>query len=516
MRSGIAFFTIGAVVVLSGCGSAAERASTPEQKSADQTSTAAGSIAGGPSAARDGLNQIAGQTITDVPSGLRPDAPTEIRPVTNTDNGEIDRIAAMSVADVEEFWSGAYGPPLSGTFVPVADLFSWDSADPSPEGKFCSRPTAAFPNASFCGGERQNCTPSGSCSNAYNTIGWDRAEMIPQLQRAFGDNGVGLVLAHEYGHAIQRVSSDLNPRRSIVAEQQADCFAGVYARWVTDGKSPRFTLNTGEGLNKLLTELLGIRDAVESEEDRRASMGMGEHGSAFERISAFEMGFNDSTPACAGINEGEIAQRRGNLPVALQSGESGENPVTEESVRVLGEALNTVFAPSDPPAISFDQYSCSDARASGPTSYCPSTNTVYADISGLADQAISISGDQGERVRTLPQFGDYTSYSAVVSRYALAIQQERGLELDSATAGLRTACLTGVATAAMSDGVPVSGDQTIRLTAGDLDEAVAGLLADGLMAADVNGDYTPNGFARVAAFRTGVLGDQDTCFKTYA
>jgi hypothetical protein len=56
---------------------------------------------------------------------------------------------------------------------------------------------------------------------------------------------------------------------------------------------------------------------------------------------------------------------------------------------------------------------------------------------------------------------------------------------------------------------------TVALTAGDLDEAVAGLLTNGLAASDVNGQSVPAGFARIDAFRTGVLGDQDHCFKWF-
>lgn len=518
LRVGAAVVAVGTFLVASGCARPEQQASTTDPSVPQRISDSQqpNPIAGGSPALFNDLEQVAGRPITDIPSGLRPDAPAQTRTVVNTDGGAIDRLAAVAIGDVEEFWSGAYGPPLSGRYTPVAALFSWDSTDESQKGAFCGSETAGYVNAAFCWGETDNCTPAGSCSSAYNTIGWDRVRMIPDEQRTFGDAAVAIAtMAHEYGHAIQHVMSDLKPRRSIVSEQQADCFAGIYARWVTDGKSPAFTLNTGEGLNKVLADVAGAGDPAPTVQERKKDLGLLEHGSAFERISAFEKGFNDGTAACVGINEEEIAARRGNLPVALQTGESGENPITEDSLSTFVEVLNTVFAPTDPPALSFSAPTCSDARSSAPTSYCPSTDTVYADVSALADQAISITGDAGVKLMTLPLFGDYTAYSAVASRYALAVQKQRGLNLDSESAGLRTACLTGAATAAISNGVTVSGGPTIRLTAGDLDEAVNGLLVNGLIAADVNGDYTPNGFARVAAFRTGVLGDQDTCLKTF-
>ena len=97
-----------------------------------------------------------------------------------------------------------------------------------------------------------------------------------------------------------------------------------------------------------------------------------------------------------------------------------------------------------------------------------------------------------------------------------AIQHERGgLVLDNAEAALRTACLTGVATTKMSKEVSTPDGNTIALTAGDVDEAVSGILTNGLVAGDVNGESVPSGFSRIDAFRVGVLGDEDRCFKRF-
>jgi hypothetical protein len=111
--------------------------------------------------------------------------------------------------------------------------------------------------------------------------------------------------------------------------------------------------------------------------------------------------------------------------------------------------------------------------------------------------------------------GDNTGYSVVVSRYMMALQHQRGGALDNAGTALRTACLTGVATAELTTGVTTPDGTTILLTAGDLDEAVSGLLANGYAASDVNGDTVPSGFSRIDAFRIGVLGNEERCFKRF-
>jgi predicted metalloprotease len=322
------------------------------------------------------------------------------------------------------------------------------------------------------------------------------------------------VLAHEYGHAVA-LSAKLTKRRrtpTLVAEQQADCLAGVYLRWVAQGDSPRFSLSTADGLNTVLATMLVLRDPLMH---ANATIGDNEHGSAFERISAFQFGFTDGAAACAGINAKELHERRGDLPVKLQQNETGEWPVSKESVHVIVDAMTTVFAPADPPQIAFGANgasACGHARPSPPASYCPDTNTITVDLPALRKMGTPTEDD---KLVTLS--GDNTAYSVLASRYMLAVQaQQGGLVLDNAQAALRTACLTGVATTKLSQGVTNPDGRGVTLTAGDLDEAVSGLLTNGLAASDVNGESVPAGFSRIDAYRTGVLGDDsERCIKRF-
>jgi hypothetical protein len=325
--------------------------------------------------------------------------------------------------------------------------------------------------------------------------------------------GVTLVLAHEYGHAVQNQAGLKNKNTpTLVAEQQADCFAGAYMRWVAEDKSPRFTLSTGAGLNKVLAAVIAFRDPLLSENDPEA--GVDEHGSAFERLSAFQFGFTDGPSACAAIDMKEITQRRGDLPVLLPEDQTGELPVTEESVRSVVDAMGILFSPAKPPKLSFkasDAGGCPDARPSPPASYCPTTNAIAVDLPALKAMGVQSDSEEGGLAS-----GDNTAYSVVVSRYMQAIQHARGgATLDNAEAALRTACLTGVATVKMSKNVTTPDGNTIALTAGDVDEAVSGILTNGLAASDVNGESVPSGFSRIDAFRVGVLGDEDRCFKRF-
>lgn len=441
--------------------------------------------------------KVGGLQAVDGSSGLRANAEKPTRQVDGTDGGKDDEIAAQSVSDLETYWQGVYPESFSGQFQPVEALISWNSDDY--DGTFCDESTAGLINAAFCEDD--------------NTVGWDRGVLLPALRKANGDMAITMVLAHEYGHAIQKMAK-LNKKGTptLVAEQQADCFAGSYMRWVAEGNSPRFTLSTGDGLNNLLAAMISFRDPLLSQDDYFDTGD--EHGSAFERISAFQFGFTDGPSSCAAIDAKEIGQRRGDLPVELQQDQTGEWPVSEESVRSIVEAMNILFTPKNPPQLSFDAAAaskCPDARASSPVSFCPATNTIAVDLPELQKMGTS-SGDSDNVLVT----GDNTAYSVLVSRYMLAVQHEHGgLVLDNAEAGLRTACLTGVATTKMSKEVTTPDGNTVALTAGDIDEAVSGLLTNGLVASDVNGESVPAGFSRIDAFRIGVLGDENRCLKRF-
>ena len=452
-------------------------------------------VKGNPVSVFDDPFKVAGMPAVDGPTGLRPGAKEPSREVQNTDDGEIDNLAASAISDIEDYWENAYPEAFDDDFTPVKDVISWDAAGYEPAG-FCGQDTYGLENAGYC--------------FVDHTIGWDRGRLLPDVKDNFGEIAVANVLAHEYGHAIQR-QSRLNKKGTpiLVAEQQADCLAGSYMRWVAEGNSDRFTLSTADGLNSLLAAVISFRDPLLSEDEY--APGANDHGSAFERITAFQFGFTDGASSCASINEREIVQRRGDLPVALQQGESGDWPVSEESVKAIMEALGTLFSPADPPTLSLEgEQDCPDARPSPPVSYCPATNTIGVDMSEL--EAMGAPSDQMDGLVS----GDNTAYSILVSRYMLALQHQRGgLALDSAEAALRTACLTGVATTKMTEPVTTSDGTTVALSAGDLDEAVSGLLTNGLAAGDVNGETVPSGFSRMDAFRTGVLGDEERCFKRF-
>jgi predicted metalloprotease len=433
--------------------------------------------------------RVGGLPVSEVPSGPRPDAPQPDGVVENTDDGDIDRLALLAVNDIEEFWEKNYAAYLPGDFEPVETLVSYDSTDPSGP-PVCGADAYEVPNAMYC--------------YKLNVMAWDRGVFMPVGSEYFSDMGVVGVIAHEYGHALQWMAglADLDTD-VLVREQQADCFAGVYLRSVAAGDSPRFTLSTGDGLNRVLAGVIYIRDRLD------AGPTGDPHGSALDRVSAFQMGFSGSADQCAAIDMDEIDERRGDLPQQLGydifETQVLDSPIDEDTLSQLMDVLTDTFQPADPPTLSVEQNEWASAATEQPTAYCPETNTIYVDLPALREVGAPKTEEEDE---VLLQ-GDNTALSMVTSRYALAVEHERGVRLDTPVAALRTACLTGVAQGQMTDGDFV-------LSPGDTDEAVAGLLTNGVAASDVNGTPAPAGFTRILAYRLGLSSDAEECFQRFS
>lgn len=435
--------------------------------------------------------RVGGLPVAEGPSGPRPDAPRPVGTVQNTDGGPIDDLMLLAINDIEEFWQRTYASYLPGHFEPVETLLSYDSTDPN-SPSVCGTETYQLPNAFFC--------------YLRNVMGWDRGVFIPAAQRYFGDMGAVGVIAHEYGHALQWMAGLADEDTDgLVKEQQADCLAGVYLRSVAAGESPRFTLSTGDGLNRVLAGAIYIRD--------RPLIGLfdDEHGTALDRVSAFQMGFSGNADQCAAIDTAEIEERRGDLPrniMIYDDRESLDSPINMDTLSSLMTALSEILQPSNAPTLTTERSQCGANKTAAPTAYCPEANKIFIDLAAL--QAVGEPKTE-EEDQVLVQ-GDNTALSMVTSRYALAIQRQQGVNIDTPMSALRTACLTGVAQGHMTD----ARGADFVLSPGDVDEAVAGLLTNGVVASDVKGRSAPAGFTRILAYRLGLSSEIDECFQRFS
>lgn len=317
-------------------------------------------LAGRPASMLDDPDRVGGLPANDGPNGVRSKAPAPTGAARGSDGGAEDHLAVTAINDIQDFWSTAYPDFFAGPFTPVSALIFYDSTDPSSPGICGSRTTYRVVNASYC--------------LLDDSVSWDRGSLIPKARTFFGDVAVAGLLAHELGHAVQNRAHLVRRllTRTIVKEQQADCFAGVYLRWVADGHSPRFTMNTTDGLDHVLAGGITLRDPVDEPEFARDA-----HGSALDRVGAFQEGFDGDPSTCAAIDMKEVDRRRTGLPKALLfypvgDSEAGETPIDGDSLTALMQTLGQIFQPGSAPTLTVGgDGTCADARPSPPASYCP-------------------------------------------------------------------------------------------------------------------------------------------------
>ena len=188
-------------------------------------------------------NRVAGLPVNDGPSGPRTAPPSAAGSVRNTDDGA-PIVSQRWPSGHRGLLAAALPETLPGSFSPVSGLVS---VDPGQHTECAGQIRGFSFNAAYCRrrGDVITGTGPGCCRSRRSSLAsWRSTGYWP-----------------EYGHALQR-KGRLGRRQhpELVSEQQADCFAGVYLRWVAEGDSSRFELNTTEALDKVLAGAIAIRD----------------------------------------------------------------------------------------------------------------------------------------------------------------------------------------------------------------------------------------------------------------
>jgi predicted metalloprotease len=409
--------------------------------------------------------------------------------VVGEDGGAVDQLAAGALADLEDYWTEAFPDVFGGPFVPLqGGYFSVDpgNVDPAqyPQGVGCgSDPREVENNAFYC--------QSPDAPNS-DSISYDRS-FLGELGEQYGAFLPALVMAHEFGHAVQaRVGS---PRTSIATETQADCLAGSWARWVAEGEAARSRLREPQ-LDELLRGYFQLRDPVGT-----SSAAESAHGSFFDRASAFQEGFDDGPTACRDRFGPDRVFTQGQFTTDLDFERQGNAPYgdligyVEESLPAFWEeAFTQVFDESfDPPSVeAFDRTAPDCAPDDRDLVYCADQNLVGYDEQDLTLEAYRI--------------GDYAVATGISIPYALAARSQLGLDPGDPDALRSAVCLTGW----FSQQVYNRQVPDVQASPGDLDESVAFLLEYGVED-EVLGAADLSGFQLVDIFRAGFVEGPGAC-----
>ncbi|MCP4961558.1 MAG: hypothetical protein GY925_20110 [Actinomycetia bacterium] len=375
---------------------------------------------------------------------------------------DLDDFVADTVDDLLAYWTEEYPEVYGSAFQPLKDIFAFD-----PNGNrqiSCGQPLdpkILNSNAIYCPPE--------------DYITWDDSFLIPNFYANFGKAAVGVVLAHEYGHAVQtRGGLQAAP---IIRDLQADCFAGSWIRRAIDGDGAiRLTDSDLEGA---VSGFLLLRDPPGNPTDSQSA-----HGSAFDRVNAFQSGFSEGATRCRDFaSEGvEI------VDIALEQLDvGGGNLGFQEAVDAVLSDLKDFWNPylaeiGLPNGLGTEWFSgvsipCVDAGSGGQVfHYCAGDGSIQLDQETLA--------------RLHADIGDFATGLHLARLYGEAVVTEAGFRDD---VGLVADCLAGV----WAGDVAYTSTRPLELTGGDLDEALATLIDDPERA------DAASLFERVDAFKSG-------------
>jgi len=296
--------------------------------------------------------------------------------VRGSDGSDDDRVAAATLRNLEIYWEREY-PRLAGRrpFPPLAGSYSVDST-------LRGRGTAVP-----CSGD-----PAELEGNAYycpraDVLAFDRSALVPVLREDFGDAAVVVVLAHEFGHAVQQrlgATGAVGPGSpggslfggpqffapTILLEGQADCYAAAFLRQVRDGALPDLRTGTS-GVDDAMSALVTFRDPVGT-----GASDADAHGNAYDRVSSFQMGFEGGPGTCAGMTVTNRLFTQRSF-TSLSDAQSGGNLPLEQLVTALGSDLDRFYAqvvrargrPWTAPR-SVAGVGCDGADPQGAVSYC--------------------------------------------------------------------------------------------------------------------------------------------------
>lgn len=407
---------------------------------------------------------------------------------------DIETITQLTIFDLEEWWGSELPAVFGVEYDPVSEFGPY----------FISQG-----DIPFCGGplKREEFETNAFYCPIDDTVQWDAETLMAPLFQEFGNFTVALVLAHEWGHAVQaRFGFDHVNQPTIVSELQADCLAGAWTRRIEAGESNLLRLEPGD-LEEAMAGFLLIGDQLGS-----APGGPNAHGGSFDRLNAFFDGFNAGTAECATYEDsppdivfiplrvGEDPVQGGDLPLADTA------PFLIDALEVFWTIVYPeVFGTAWIPVSSTVPY----RPSSGTFPSCAGTTFDRAFYEGnafycAADDYVAWD-DEVLFLDLYVQIGDFAIGLILANEWGRAVQSRAGLDIHTPAAQLQVDCLAGVWAAAL---IPDDNPMGILLSAGDLEEGIAGFLT---LSAAPGDEETVSAFDRFESFKDGFFSGTDAC-----
>lgn len=424
---------------------------------------------------------------------------------------DYDGFLTAAFGDIQAFWTETFPATYGAEFEPLGG------------GIFAGYPSRTAPIPG-CGGGNSSYDDVASRGAFYcidgDFMAYDDEVLLPKLVNELGKEAVAVVLAHEFGHAVQARANEWN-QPGVLKEQQADCFAGAWSAHVASGGSDVIRFDDAD-VRAGLVAMMNVRDPVDG--DGLANPQA--HGTGFDRVGAFQDGFIGGADRCTtfftenrtlvDIKFRADGPNPGNLPLVDDTPDPQRGP--QDIVTLIPASLEFYWteitgangvaftAPTLQPFATDGPYpSCpgiDGAAFHRNVLFCPTDNTIYWD----QDYALELS--------LQPLTGDMSVGYLYSNAYSEAIQTALNGQRTGEARALFNDCLTGSWARFIAPPVPEARTNKVELSAGDLDEAIVTAIA----LSDASTDTNVNGsaFEKIGAFRTGVLGGLEVCNNSIA
>ena len=426
-------------------------------------------------------------SVVVVVGGWTPTAAGAADGTTQPYSASLDR----AIVDIQQFWTdtlpGLYGVDYEK--IPADKLIPY------------TQNTAIPP----CG--EQQLTYQDVANNAFycptaKYVAWDDQQLFPSLYKQFGPFVLSLVLAHEWGHVIQDQTGTTGS--TALLELQADCFAGAWVRHLQQDKNSPIKVGTAE-LTNALGGFLDFRDPPGTD-----PTAAGAHGSAFDRVGAFQDGVDKGATRCKEYSNSppQITEQSFN---DITDEQSGGNLALSDVPSAVSKDLNQYWSSvlkSYQPVSAIKSYD-----PSGTLPKCGSRKplrSAYKNAVTYCPAGNFIAYDQKFMQNVYNTSGDFGVSMLLADVWATAVQSQQKTKGGAKALALNGDCLAGSWAGSVQRGEHVVNASGLTLSPGDLDEAIRAFIAfDDMNPAAAKQANSP--FVRMDAFHQGFDNGASAC-----
>ncbi len=211
--------------------------------------------------------------IAQVGAHLTAASPRERSDITGVNRAAYERALDYAISNISEYWSRQLPARLHAKYPPPPRVVGYNAGDPP------------YP---LCDGERLTPHNADYCFT-NNTVAFDERGLLIPYYAKVGPAANAVILAHEWGHAVQARLGLVKWRVDELRELNADCWAGAWAGGaISPGVISPSDLQTAAHAMYLTGDPHWV-----------SWLAPDAHGTPTQRFKSFGTGVKGGIPACA-------------------------------------------------------------------------------------------------------------------------------------------------------------------------------------------------------------------------